>query len=168
MGCLKGGVVANVVIPTPDYVRFVDIGLGVLLLALGAWLLLPRRTASSSPTAPTGAGKLLTLGVAMMVTNLSTLVMVVAGLREVVRADVDVAGELIAVGVLVAGALTPVLLPLGLDVVAPGPSRRLLDPAQRLVARHGTTIGVVVSLIFGTYLIGRGLASGDGRGAGGA
>jgi hypothetical protein len=22
MGCLKGGVVANVVVPTPDYVRF--------------------------------------------------------------------------------------------------------------------------------------------------
>ena len=24
MGCLKGGVVANVVVPTPDYVRFAD------------------------------------------------------------------------------------------------------------------------------------------------
>jgi transposase len=24
MGCLKGGVVANVVVPTPDYVRFVS------------------------------------------------------------------------------------------------------------------------------------------------
>jgi hypothetical protein len=25
MGCLKGGVVANLVVPTPDYVRFATI-----------------------------------------------------------------------------------------------------------------------------------------------
>ena len=35
MGCLKGGVVADVVIPTPDYVRFVTHYLRLVLLRPG-------------------------------------------------------------------------------------------------------------------------------------
>lgn len=135
----------------------VDVVLGVLLVALGCWLVARRRRpAAASPRSPSGRGELVGLGVVMMVTDLSTLVLFIAGLREVVVADVDETGEVIGVAVLVVGALVPVLGPLGIDIVAPGPSRRVLDPAQRLVAHHGTTIAAVVSLVFGAYLIGRG------------
>lgn len=134
----------------------VDVVLGVLLVAVGCWLVARRRPAAASPRSPSGHGELVGLGVVMMVTNLSTLVLFIAGLREVVVADIDETGEVIGVAVLVVGALVPVLGPLGIDIVAPGPSRRVLDPAQRLVAHHGTTIAAVVSLVFGAYLIGRG------------
>lgn len=137
-------------------VDVVDVVLGVLLVAVGFWLLVHRHKTAAIPHPPSGAGKLVWLGVAMMVTNLSTLVMVIAGLREIVHANIGAAGQLIGAALLVVGAVAPVVVPLGLDVAAPGPSRRVLDPAQRLVARHGATIGFVVAMIFGAYLIGRG------------
>ena len=59
----------------------------------------------------------------------------------------------VALLVLVAVAMTPVWLPLAVDVAAPRATERVLAPFARLMQRHGTVLAASVSGVFGVYLL---------------
>lgn len=97
------------------------------------------------------------LGVLMMATNISTLVLVLAGAHETASAGAGVLAAGIAYALLAVGALLPVLLPLGWAILSPTSATRQLGRLQDLLSRHGRVIGIVVCLLTAAYLIIRGL-----------
>ena len=76
--------------------------------------------------------------------------------KEISSSDVDIAGRLILVLVLVVLATTPAWLPLALTRVAPGPGRRVLAAVQTLIDRHGRTAVVVLLGAGGLFFAARG------------
>lgn len=141
----------------------VDLALAALLVIVAAVLVF-RRSGSGSGATLTRlrASRWLALGAAalgvlMMATNISTLVLVLAGAHETASADAGALASGVAYGVLAFGALLPVLLPLGWAVLSPKTATRQLGRLQAVLSRHGRVIGIVVCLLTAVYLIVRGL-----------
>jgi len=140
----------------------VNIVLAALLIVLAAALLL-RRGPRASGTGRAGlrasrwAGLgVLGLGLLMMATNLSTLVLVLAGTHEVDSSTRDPIVRALGYALLLIGALAPALLPLIWVLAAPRAALRQLQRLDRVLARHGRVIGVVVCLLTAAYLLLRG------------
>lgn len=146
----------------------VDLVLGGLLLVLALVLLLRRpkahgtadggsdsvrrlQSARSAPLATFG------LGIVMMLPNISTLALALAGAHGL-RSSHEPVGWVAAGGVLlIIGALLPILLPLVWELIAPTAATRDLARLNAVLVRDGRVIGVVVSGATAIYLIARGL-----------
>ncbi|MEJ1229901.1 MAG: GAP family protein [Galbitalea sp.] len=87
---------------------------------------------------------------------MSTVVLLLAGAHEVAAGSVTAAARWIGYAVLAIGALAPILVPLVWFVVRPRAAGRQLDRLNRFITRHGRTLGVLVCLITGFYLLARG------------
>lgn len=145
----------------------VDVALGVLLLVIAAVLVFRRPPqAPAAPRRPGFAERLsssravgvgvLGLGVFMMVTNFSTLVLLLAGSHELSSAGVDPLTRGIGYAVLAVGALVPILLPLGWMLVRPAAAMRELGRINAAIGRHGRMLGILVSVATALYLLARG------------
>lgn len=145
-------------------VDVVDAVLGLALLVLATRLVIrrlrqprdqggtPARTGANPPSLHSNV-RLVGLGIAMMLTNVSTILLSAGALREIERADISPIAKTAALMVLVGVAMTPVWFPLLIDVVAPRASARVLEPISRLLERHGTAIAASISTFFGLYLL---------------
>ncbi len=100
---------------------------------------------------------ILLLGIFMMLTNVSTLVLVLAGAHEVRSAAAGAVADVIGEGVLVLGALLPILLPLIWAAASPAGAARELGRVNAVISRHGRMIGIVVCALTAAYLVARGL-----------
>jgi hypothetical protein len=138
----------------------VDAVLAVVLLALAAVLAFRRPRPTSGPgrlqallrsrwAAPGVVG----LGALMMVTNISTLTVVVAGAHEAASSGGVTVGA--AWTVLALGALAPILLPLLWAAVGRAAATRQLTLLDAVIARRGRVIGIVVCVLTACYLIAR-------------
>ena len=145
----------------------VDFVLGGLLLVLALVLLVRHPKAHSTSGGRDSVARLTSarsaplatfgLGVVMMLTNISTLALVLAGAHGL-RSSHESAGWVVVGGVLLSiGALLPILLPLVWELIAPTAATRDLARLNGVLARHGRVIGVVVSGATAIYLIARGL-----------
>jgi len=140
----------------------VDVTLGIVLLALALRTVLRGRdpTVESAPRSPRDQGGLATsygLGIVMMVTNLSTIVLYLAAVKTIGRADVSDADQAVALVVAVMITSLPATVPLLLRVVVPGPSQRTLANLDGVMTRHRRAIVVTVEVIFGVYLVVKGI-----------
>jgi threonine/homoserine/homoserine lactone efflux protein len=136
----------------------IDIVLGGLLLALAVReLVAAPKTKEPKAQRKLGIGASFALGAVVMVANFSSLVLYLAALKEIVRADVTTASELVVTAAFIAIMLLPVELPLLLTVVAPGSSERILATIGTTVKRHSHAITVVVLVVFGAYLVVKGV-----------
>ncbi|MGZ8765511.1 MAG: GAP family protein [Acidimicrobiia bacterium] len=136
----------------------IDIVLGVVLLALAVREIVAEpKTKEPKDRRQLGVGASFTLGLVVMAANFSSLVLYLAALKEIVRADVATASELVVTAVFIVIMLLPVELPLLLTVVAPGSSERILTRIGAAVKRHSHTIAVVVLVVFGAYLVVKGV-----------
>jgi len=135
----------------------VDVVLGVALLALAVRELVAKPKAKEPKATHLGVGSAFVLGCAVMAANFSSLVLYLAGLKEIVRADVATTSELVVTAVFIVIMLLPVELPLLLTVVAPASSQRILTGIGASVKRHAHTITIVVLVIFGAYLLVKGV-----------
>ena len=145
----------------------VDVALAVLLLVIAAVLVFRRPPkAPPAPRRPGFAERLsssravgfgvLGLGVFMMVTNFSTLVLLLAGSHELSSAGVDPLTRGIGYAVLAVGALLPILLPLAWVLVRPAAAMRELGRIDAAIGRHGRMLGILVSVATALYLLARG------------
>lgn len=139
-----------------------DVVLGLLLLALGVRaLLVPKRTAeqrapkSTEPKAH--LAEFAMFGVAMIGTDLSSLVLYVAALKEIARAHVLLGAKLAIVLVPFVAVLLPALVPVLIATVAPRQSQRVLTPLAAWVGRYSKALTVAISLGFGVYLLAKGI-----------
>ncbi len=134
----------------------VDLVLGLVLLALAVRTVLRHPKPSSpahSPSKKTGIAETLGLGVVMMATNFSTLVLFIAALKEIDIAKVGPFNEAIALTILIVFAMLPILLPMAFYQVAPRSAQNILGRIGAFTGRHKRTISLVIFTAFGLYLL---------------
>ena len=96
------------------------------------------------------------MGVALTVTNFTSLVFYVAAAKATADAKLPALDQVLAMGIVALGILAPIILPLGATIVAPTVSRRFLDAVSGLVKQYGRYIAAVIALLFGLYLLYKG------------
>ena len=137
----------------------VDMIFGGLLLALAARAVASTpRPKEPKPRHLLGVGAAFVLGLGIMASNFSSLVLYLAALKEIVRADATTSVAVVVTGVFITVMLLPVELPLLLTVVAPRSADRLLGCIGETVTRHSRTITIVVLVGFGAYLFLKGIS----------
>lgn len=148
-----------------DVTRAIDLLAGVLLvlLALGTvlrGLLKEPGVPSDEPPKPTHDPGLISaflLGVVIMTTNFSTILLYLPAMRAISAARVADSDKVVAVAVTVLITLLPVLVVYLLAVCVPKYSKPLLDRMHGFINRHQRTIGIAVEVVFGVYLVVKGL-----------
>ncbi len=145
----------------------VDLALGIVLLALAlrTWLRPHDPTRSDEPKHPRkahgdsehGLWSAFVVGVVLMVTNVTTIVLYIPMMKDIGRSEVSEAQQLLVVVLVVVIVSLPAWLPLVLRVVAPGPSQRALVRLEGFTTRHRRTIVLVVEVAFGLYLLLKGI-----------
>ena len=99
------------------------------------------------------------LGVAIMVTNFSTILLYLPAMRSISASRVADDEKVLAVAVALLITLSPVIVIYGMAALVPGWSWPLLDRMRGFIDRHSRAIGIVVEVIFGVYLVAKGLPS---------
>lgn len=139
----------------------VDLALGALLLAFAVVLIVRRPKPRKDSTNRLLSSRwvwlgVLGLGLFMMATNLSTLVLLLAGSHVVHSSHAGGTAALLGYGILVVGALLPILLPLCWALISPASASRVLGGFSAVIAKHSRVIGIVVCLLTAAYLLLRG------------
>lgn len=135
-------------------------GVLLLLLALGTVLraalrdpAIPATDAEPADERRPGLWGAFLLGLAMMVTNLSTILLYLPAMHEISIAHVARADEVVAVIVAFLVTSLPVTAPYTLRLAAPGVSTRAFARLHDVLTRHQRQIGVAVEVLFGVWLL---------------
>jgi hypothetical protein len=145
-----------------DITRGVDAVAGalLLLLALGtilkSWLRDPAKPGEEArPDADRNPGLLpaFVLGIVIMVTNFSTILLYLPDMRVISDAQVSTSGKIAAVVLAFVITSLPATGPYSFRIVAPNASARVFSGLHEFISRHERSIGVTVELIFGVYLV---------------
>ena len=146
--------------------RAIDGTFGAVLLLLAVATVLrtfttdresPDPKPAADPAKHAGLGAAFLLGMAMMMSNFSTILLYLPAMREISAARVDAAGKAVAVAVAFVITSLAATLPLLVRVVAPGPAARWFATIHGFVTRHQRQIAVVVEVVFGAYLLAKAL-----------
>lgn len=146
--------------PSSPLFHWIDVVFGIILvgLALRGLLRSPKPKKERKPEgAQWGLPRYVGLGMAGMAANITTLVIYIPLAKEIARTPIGVASQL---GVLLAAnviIMLPVLIPLGIRVLLPGPSTHLLASLDAWVTKNGRKMGGVLILAIGLLLIYRGV-----------
>lgn len=111
----------------------------------------PSATASSPRFASPGAA--FVLGIVMMLSNFSTILLYLPAMRAVTASPAPRSDQAVAVVLAFAITATPIVAPLLVRLAAPGPSARWFDALHRVVTRHQTQLTVGIEVVFGVYLL---------------
>jgi hypothetical protein len=143
-----------------SFYGWLDIGFAVLLVLVGVRELL---TAPKPKQDPTGGGdprphigRFYVIGIAMMLTNFSTLVLYVPAMKEVAIANVGSGAKTVTVAIALAIASVLAWAPVVLDVVAPRTAGHLLNPLNAFMTRHQKAVTVCVCFAFAIFLMAKG------------
>jgi hypothetical protein len=158
----------SISLPTePHLDASLDIVLGLILLCVAVLVhgLGLRRSGSPAregaddrrPSVARRARAAFPFGAFSMATNVTTLALIAPAAKEISAADVDIAGRIVLVLVLVGLASTPAWGPVVLARVAPGPGRRALSAIRELLARRGRAATVGLLGAAGLFFVGRGI-----------
>ncbi|MTB88845.1 GAP family protein [Aeromicrobium senzhongii] len=137
-----------------------DVGLGVLLLLIAAVLRYRRpRTPKPKKSHDRGLGPSAALGfgVFSMATNFTTLAVMVPVAKEIAASHIDVLERLIVVAIVTVLGAVPAWLPLAMTLVAPQPTRRLLQALSDFIDAKGRLVTVLILTAGGLFLVGRGI-----------
>ena len=149
--------------PAADEITHVVDGMAgalLLVLALGTVLRAVLRDPASPPSEthtdpdrqPGLAGAFI-LGLAMMATNLTTILLYLPAMHAVSAAHVAATDEVLAVAIAFVITSLPVTLPFLFRVVVPGVAARGFGQLHAFIARYTTQIGVTMELVFGVWLV---------------
>ena len=144
----------------------VDAVAGVLLLVLAVATvvraLAARAGADADPpadhedtdaTSSAGILSALLLGMAMMLSNFSTILLYLPAMRAISAADVGFGDKALAVAIALVLTSIPATVPYLLRVTIPRASANLLQTLRAGAQRHSRQIGVAIEVIFGVYLL---------------
>ena len=140
---------------------WIDVGFGVLLLGIAIRQLLvpakPKQAPAGSGDGHAHLGRYFGLGVAMMLTNFSTLVLFIPAMKDVAVARVGIGAKSLTVAIAIAVASCLAWAPVLLDSVAPRLAGRILDPMNAFMTRNQRVLSIVVCFVFAAYLMFKGL-----------
>ena len=146
----------------------IDASIDLLAALLLAWLLLHQwiarrrgRTGTSlSERLDDASSKTFFIaGLLLMCTNFSTLILVMPALRLITRSELVLGDRSLAVALLMAIALMPVLLPVGLVSALGKRAQPALDGLNRVVSRWSYQISLALELIFLAYFLVKGIGA---------
>jgi Sap, sulfolipid-1-addressing protein len=142
----------------------VDVTVGLVLLALALRALVEQKNRTPDDDAPDTSrrapmGLLATVGAgsALMVTNVTTIILYIPAMKEIAKSDVSDTGKAVATVIVVLITALPVLLPLAVRLAAPSASQRWLGSLNATISRHHRAVIVGVEVVFGVYLLAKGL-----------
>ena len=134
-------------------------GILLLLLALGTIL----RSFVHNSVAPVGGEtkdaktpgltSAFLLGLAIMVTNFSTILLYIPAMRSISASDVSTSDKAVAVAIAFLIAAAPILFIYGFAVGFPKIATPPLNKLRGSIDRHQRVIGIVIEVIFGAYLM---------------
>ena len=137
----------------------IDVVFGILflVLALKLWLKAPDLSAPP-PRWMSAFGSINTigaflLGVFMMVTNFSTLPLYIAGLKEIVTANLNPAGILFALVLFILLIVVELLLPIVVYARSPRRGGELLDGARQWLEKYNRVITICIFVFYGILLL---------------
>lgn len=140
---------------------YVDIGLGLICFGLLLYLFKKQPKQNSDIASRSGESmtprKATTMGVLLMLTNSSTLVIYVSGLHIIVTAKLSLANDILILGILTLVSLTTVIAPILMYALSPKKAGERLALLGTWLNKHNKSIGVIILGGFGIYLIARGL-----------
>ncbi len=146
--------------PSDPIYGWTDIGFGVLIFLVGLRELLatPKPKQPPADGGNTGAhlGRFYAIGLVMMLTNFSTLVLYVPAMKEVAIANVGVGGKTAVTVLVLAVASALAWVPVVLDLVAPRAATDVLNPLNAFMTRHQKSVTVVVCFAFTVVLMAKG------------
>lgn len=143
----------------------IDATAGVLFLvfALKTWLNAP------DPNAPppkwmaaiesSTMGEAFLVGVITMVTNVTTLVLYVSGLKEIVTANVDIVGSFIALALFILLVMVELLVPIAIYAVAPVHASSILSSAKRWLEKNNRVVTIILLVAYGIFLLAKSIPS---------
>jgi threonine/homoserine/homoserine lactone efflux protein len=137
----------------------IDVVFGILflVLALKLWLKAPDPSAPP-PRWMSAFGSIniigaFLLGVFMMVTNFSTLPLYIAGLKEIVTANLNPAGNLFALVLFILLIVVELLVPIGVYGRSPRRGGELLDGARQWLEKYNRVITIWIFVFYGILLL---------------
>lgn len=138
---------------------YVDIALGALCFAAMLLSLRPKKKQAKPATGGKDlkASRAFLLGIIAMLTNVSTIVCYLSGAHEISKAEPGLGEGLLALALLIVVTLITVLIPIGIYFIFPTRSDKVLSTFNAWLSRHSKVIGASVLLIFGAYLLIKGI-----------
>ena len=138
---------------------YIDIALGTLCFVAILVSLRPKKKEAKPATRGKDlkASRAFLLGIIAMLTNMSTIVCYLAGAHEISKAELGVGESLLSLALLILVTLTTVLIPIGVYFVFPTRSEKALSSFNAWLSKHSKVIGASVLLVFGTYLLIKGI-----------
>lgn len=137
----------------------IDVVFGILflVLALKLWLKAPDPSAPP-PRWMSAFGSINTigaflLGVFMMVTNFSTLPLYIAGLKEIVTANLNPAGTLFALVLFILLIVVELLVPTVVYARSPRRGGERLDGARQWLEKYNRVITICIFVFYGILLL---------------
>jgi threonine/homoserine/homoserine lactone efflux protein len=136
-----------------------DVVFGILFLglALKLWLKAPDPSAPPprwmSAFESINIGGAFLLGVFMMVTNFSTLPLYIAGLKELVTANLNPAGNLFALVLFILLIVVELLVPIVVYARSPRRGGELLDGARQWLEKYNRVITICIFVFYGILLL---------------
>jgi cytochrome c biogenesis protein CcdA len=136
----------------------VDIALGALcIVAIPFAMRRKRKQAELGSEKDLKGSRALILGAVSMLLNTSTVICYVAGAHEISAAKLSASGDLFALILLTAVTLLTLLIPITVYFVFPAKAERALGSLNAWLSKHGKIIGAAVLLLFGVYLLTKGI-----------
>ncbi len=142
--------------------RAIDGTLGAVLLLLAVTTVLRALTTDKESAGPKAAADpdkhaslwaAFVLGMAMMMSNFSTILLYLPAMREVSASRVAQGDKVVVVAIVFLITSLAATLPLLVRVVAPGPAAGWFAALHGFVTRHQRQIAVVIEVVFGAYLL---------------
>ncbi len=139
-----------------------DIGLGVLLVAFAAKTLLEKEEGDGKKIGQSGGGpmKWFAIGFLANATNADAVVLNFTAVREIFREGANSIYEISLLALADFFFLAPALVPLLIYMIAPEKTSRYLAPIGAWMKRYGKFVVASIFLIFGMYLLRKGLGMG--------
>jgi threonine/homoserine/homoserine lactone efflux protein len=145
---------------TSDIDAYIDIALGALcLLAIPFDLLRGKKSGEPKVEGEMSVKRAFSLGCISMLINSSTFIIFISGLHEISRSNLVVLEEIISLAILTVFTLTTVLIPIAIYFVFPSRSERALAALEGWLTKHKKLIGTATLLVFGAYLVIKGLTA---------
>ncbi len=137
---------------------YINIILGVVCLALIPLAIKrkpkPREEAAGGDLK---ASRAFYRGVVAMLINSSTIVIYVAGVHEISKAELGTADNVLAMAILTAITLVTLIIPIAVYFISPQRAQKVLNSMRTWLLGHSKAIGVGILIIFGVYLLAKGI-----------
>lgn len=135
----------------------IDIFLGILLLYLGIKKYFSRESSKKSPAVQKENSahliKSFYIGVLIMITNLTTLVLYIEAIKIIAEAKVGIVSDALNLSVVIFIILLPGTIPLLIDLIFPSYAKKALGSVNKFVVNNEKYIMIIFMSFFGLYLM---------------